>query len=82
MITVKDALDKVLSHIEPMGSEKVSILDGLGRAMAEDIYASRDIPPFDNSGMDGYALRCQDIQNASQNHPARLEVIEYRSGID
>jgi molybdopterin molybdotransferase len=44
--------------------------------IAEDIYASRDIPPFDNSGMDGYAVRREDVEGASQDHPVRLEVIE------
>ena len=76
MITVEEALDKILSRIEPLGSERVSILEALGRVMAEDIYADRDIPPLDNSGMDGYAVRSEDIENASSNHPVRLEVIE------
>jgi molybdopterin molybdotransferase len=76
MISVEEALEKVLSYAQPLGSEKVSILEALGRVMAEDIYANRDIPPFDNSGMDGYAVRAGDIQNASPNHPAQLEVIE------
>lgn len=76
MITVEEALDKILSHIQPLGLEKVSILEALGRVIAEDIYANRDIPPLDNSGMDGYAVRSEDIQNADQNHPVRLEVIE------
>jgi molybdopterin molybdotransferase len=76
MITVEEALQKVLSHIEPLGSEKVSILKAVGRVMAEDIDANRDIPPFDNSGMDGYAVRSEDIQNAASNRPVRLEVIE------
>ena len=76
MITVKEALDKILSHIQLLGSEKVSILEALGRVIAEDIYANGDIPPLDNSGMDGYAVRSEDIRNADQNHPARLEVIE------
>ncbi len=76
MITVEEALDKILPHIEPLGSEKVSILEALGRVIAEDIIANRDIPPLDNSGMDGYAVRSEDVQNADQNHPVRLEVIE------
>lgn len=76
MITVDEALDKILSRIEPLGFEKVSILEALGRVIAEDIYANRDIPPFDNSGMDGYAVRSEDIQNASSSRPVRLEVIE------
>src|SRR4030042_1596118 len=76
MITVEEALEKILSHIQPLGSEKVSILEALGRVIVEDIDANRDIPPLDNSGMDGYAVRSEDVQNADQNHPVRLEVIE------
>jgi molybdopterin molybdotransferase len=76
MITMEEALEKILSHIQPLGSEKVSILEALGRVIAEDIDANRDIPPLDNSGMDGYAVRSEDVQNADQNHPVRLEVIE------
>ena len=76
MITVEEALEKILSRIHPLGSEKVSILEALGRVMAENIYANRDIPPLDNSGMDGYAVRSEDVQNASSHHPVRLEVIE------
>jgi len=76
MITVEEALDKVLSHTQPLGSERVSILEALGRVCAEDILANRDIPSFNNSGMDGYAIRSEDIQNASVEHPVQLEVIE------
>ena len=76
MITVDEALDKVLYHIKPLGAEKVSILEALGRVIAEDIDAHRDIPPLDNSGMDGYAVRSEDIRNADANHPVRLNVIE------
>lgn len=76
MISVEEALGKILSHIQPLGYEKVSILEALGRVIAEDIYAPRDIPPLDNSGMDGYAVKWEDIQHASPDHPVRLEVIE------
>ena len=76
MITVGVALEKILSHIQPLGFEKVSILEALGRVIAEDMIAPRDLPPYDNSGMDGYAVRYEDVQNASQKNPIRLEVIE------
>jgi molybdopterin molybdotransferase len=76
MITVDEALDRILSHIEPLGFEKVSLLETLGRVIAEDVYASRDIPPLDNSAMDGYAVRSEDVEKALQDHPVRLEVIE------
>ena len=76
MITVEEALDKTLSKIVPLGFEKVSILDALGRVIAEDMIAPRAIPPLDNSAMDGYALKSEDIQKTSLDHPIRLEVIE------
>jgi len=76
MIAVEEALDKILSYNGPMGFEKVSILDALGRVIAEDVVAPRDLPPYDNSGMDGYALRHEDVKNASETNPVRLEVIE------
>jgi molybdopterin molybdotransferase len=76
MITVDEALDKILSHIHPLGFEKVSLLDSLGRVIGEDITARRDIPPLDNSAMDGYALRSGDVREASQDRPLQLEVIE------
>jgi molybdopterin molybdotransferase len=76
MISVEAALDKILSHIQPLGFEKVSLLESQGRVIGEDIYASRDIPPLDNSAMDGYAVRCEDIQPASSGHPVRLEIVE------
>ena len=76
MISVEAALEKILSHIQPLGFEKVSLLEAQGRVIAEDIYASRDIPPLDNSAMDGYAVRSEDIQQASSGHSVRLEIIE------
>jgi molybdopterin molybdotransferase len=76
MITVDEALNKILSNVHPLGLEKIPILETLGRVIAEDIYAHRDIPPLDNSAMDGYALRFEDVQKASSDNPIRLEVIE------
>ena len=76
MISFDEALNNILSHIHALGFEKVSLLDALGRVLAEDIFAKRDIPPLDNSAMDGYALKFEDVQNASPDRPVRLEVIE------
>ncbi len=76
MLSVEEALDQILRHIEPLGTERVSLLNALGRVVAEDVYAPRDIPPLDNSGMDGYAVRAEDIAKASQDSPIRLKVIE------
>jgi molybdopterin molybdotransferase len=76
MITVEEALDKILSRIQPLGFEKVSLLESLGRVVGEDVDARRNVPPLDNSGMDGYAVRAIDIEKVSKDFPVRLEVIE------
>ena len=76
MVTVEEALNKILCRIEPLGFEKVSILEALCRVIGEDVYANRDLPPLDNSGMDGYAVRSEGIRNVDRDHPVRLKVIE------
>ena len=76
MITVAEAIDQILQTINPLGLERVNILDALGRVLGEDVTAGRNIPPKDNSAMDGYALRFQDTIGAAENSPVVLEVIE------
>jgi len=76
MISVEDALNQILEVIVPLCREKVSILDSIGRVIGEDIYANRNIPPRDNSAMDGYALRWEDTRGASISKPVILKVIE------
>ena len=76
MISVEEALEKILAAISPLGLEKVNILDALGRVIGENVYAERAIPPKDNSAMDGYALRMRDTRGASEKTPAILEVVE------
>jgi len=76
MITVAEALRQILPNINPLGLEKINLLNALGRVMGEDVKAGRNIPPKDNSAMDGYALRFEDTAGASPEHPVILEVIE------
>ena len=57
-----EALTIVLSAAQPLGLEKVAILNGLGRVLGEDIIATRDNPPWDNSAMDGFAVRWDDLK--------------------
>ena len=66
----------ILKEIRPLGAEKVDIINSLGMVLAEDIHAQRDIPPWDNSAMDGYAVRAEDVSEASQNSPAIVTVLE------
>ena len=76
MISVEAALEIILSEIKPLGLERTSILLALGRVLGEDICASIDNPPWDNSAMDGYALRASDTKGASRGKPAILRIIE------
>ena len=76
MISVEAALEIILSEIKPLGLERTSILLTLGRVLGEDIYASVDNPPWDNSAMDGYALRASDTKGASRAKPVILRIIE------
>jgi molybdopterin molybdotransferase len=76
MISCDDALRIVLEVVAPLGVERVPLLDALNRVLAEEIRSSRDIPGFDNSAMDGYAVRAADIATASEAHPVRLSVVE------
>jgi molybdopterin molybdotransferase len=76
MISADEALRIVLDNVAPLGVERMPILAGLGRVLAEEIRSPRDIPGFDNSAMDGYAVRAADIATASEANPVALEVIE------
>jgi len=75
MIPVRDALELILKEIRPLRAEKVDIGSTLGRVLAEDVLAFRPNPPWDNSAMDGYALRAVDALLASKETPVRLKVI-------
>ncbi|HYB90173.1 MAG TPA: hypothetical protein VEC38_03915, partial [Candidatus Binataceae bacterium] len=76
MIAVEDALQIVLENVSPLGIERVPILDALGRVIAEEVKSPRDVPSFDNSAMDGYAVRAADTAGASEARPVELAVIE------
>jgi molybdopterin molybdotransferase len=77
MIPVEEALEIVLREAPALPSEEAALDDTLSRVLAEDVVADRDLPPFDRSAMDGYALRAEDVAAA----PAALDVVgEVRAG--
>ncbi len=59
-LTYEAARQLILEKIRPLEAETVPLLDALGRALAEPVVATLDLPRFDNSAMDGYALRAAD----------------------
>src|SRR5687767_4384671 len=71
MITVAEAIQIVKQQTRPLSPVLVEIEDALGRFLAEDVVADSDLPPFDRSQMDGYAVRAADTQNA----PVHLQIV-------
>ncbi|MHB0976626.1 MAG: molybdopterin molybdotransferase MoeA [Candidatus Aquicultorales bacterium] len=76
MINVDEALVEILDNIKRLPAEEVPVLDALGRTLDEDVLSGIDIPPFDNSAMDGYAVRAEDVAEATESRPAVLQVLE------
>ncbi len=74
LISADQALRTILDNVAPLGIERVSIREALGRVLAQEIRSTRDIPGFDNSAMDGYAVRSSDIAGASAQRPVKLKV--------
>ena len=72
MLTLEDALARVLAEVEPLPAERVSLEAAYGRVLAEDVISPRSIPPWDNSAMDGFAVRAADLADL----PASLTVLE------
>ena len=75
MIGVEEALGKILDSIEVLEREEKPLLDCLGQVLAEDVYAPFDVPPQDNSAMDGYAVQAKSIVGASYERPKILRVV-------
>ncbi len=71
MMPYEEALSTVLSHCPTLSTEKVYLLDALGRVLAEDVISEEDRPSFDNSAMDGYAVHWEDVKDA----PVELSVV-------
>ncbi len=61
MISVEEALSRLLAPLEKLPLEQISIVDAIGRVLAEDLAARRTQPPFAVSAMDGYAVRAEDV---------------------
>jgi molybdenum cofactor synthesis domain-containing protein len=63
MISVTRALNIIDKNVNSLGTERIDLSQAVGRILAEDIVADTDLPPFDRSQMDGYALRSRDARN-------------------
>jgi len=75
MTPVEEAIQYILEQLHPLGKERLTILQSLGRVLGENIFAPRNIPPWDNSAMDGYAVRWQDVRGALPEKGVVLKVL-------
>src|SRR5205823_6038392 len=71
VLSVDEALERILARIAALAPETIALGDALGCVLAEDVVADRDVPPFRNSAMDGYAVRGEDVARPS----VRLRVV-------
>jgi molybdopterin molybdotransferase len=72
MRSIAEALASMLPAFSPLGEEEVHLTESSGRFVSRDVVARFDAPPFDNSAMDGYAVRAADVSSAAPEAPARL----------
>ena len=74
MLSVEEAYDRIMTSFSPLQMEETPLLEALGHVLAQDIRSPLDLPPAANSGMDGYAVRNEDIRDASSGSPRILKV--------
>lgn len=73
-IRYEDALAAVLERLPPVETEQVPLSGALGRALADDVISPVDHPPWDNSAMDGFAVRAEDVETATSGDPVTLPI--------
>lgn len=73
--SVTEHLQSILGQLAPLEPIELQLLDAQGCVLVEDVTVPVALPPFENSSMDGYAVRVADVASATQEHPAVLDVI-------
>ncbi len=75
LLSVDEARERILSHFQPVATETLPLIACVNRVLAQDALATTDLPPFDNSSMDGFAIRVADVTDASVTSPRSLRVV-------
>ncbi|MFF4032184.1 gephyrin-like molybdotransferase Glp [Streptomyces sviceus] len=73
--SVDEHLEDILATVRPLEPIELQLLDAQGCVLVEDVTVPVSLPPFDNSSMDGYAVRVADVAGASEEFPAVLDVV-------
>jgi len=76
MLSVAEAREIVISHFSPTNAISIPIEEAVGLVLSKDIVSEIDLPAFNNSSMDGFAVRAPDTEKASQENPVILRVVE------
>ena len=76
MLSVAEAVARVIDDVTVLGDEQVPLLEATGRVLAADVRATYTLPACDNSAMDGYAVRAADLAGASAESPREFRVLE------
>jgi molybdopterin molybdotransferase len=76
MLTVPEASARILAGIRALATERIALLDAVGRVLATDAVAPYTLPHWDNSAMDGYAVRAEDLATVAEGRPVQLTVQE------
>ncbi len=74
LLSVSDARQRILAELQPLPAEAVALAEAYGRVLSEAIVAGRDLPPFDNSSVDGYAVDSAGLRSAADSRPIVLPV--------
>ncbi|MGC8856946.1 MAG: gephyrin-like molybdotransferase Glp, partial [Anaerolineae bacterium] len=75
LLSIREARQRILNALQPVSTEILPLSACIGRVLAEDVSATTDLPPFDNSSVDGFALRSADSGEASPASPRDLRVV-------
>src|SRR5688572_11215125 len=75
LLSVDEARERILSKLRLVTTETLPLVECASRVLAEDIAAANDLPLFDNSSMDGFAVRAVDVVNAAAAAPRSLRVV-------
>ena len=75
MLSVEEARERILAHFDVLEAEDRPILEAQGQVLADDVLGPFDVPPMDNSAMDGFAVNSKSVQGASEASPVVLKVV-------
>lgn len=75
LLSVREARERILSHFQSVTTQTLPAVESLNRALAQDVIALEDLPHFDNSSMDGFAIRALDAAEATPASPRTLRVV-------